>query len=56
MELSFESIQTPTLTKAELAELLYEQLGLNNREAKNFIDEFFELITQRNVSRFTSKL
>ena len=47
MELSFDSIQTPTLTKAELAEMLYEQLGLNKREAKDFIDEFFELITQR---------
>ena len=47
MELSFDHIQTPTLTKAELAELLYEQLGLNKREAKDFIDEFFELITQR---------
>lgn len=47
MELSFDHIQTPTLTKAELAELLHEQLGLNKREAKDFIDEFFELITQR---------
>ena len=47
MELSFDHIQTPTLTKAELAELLYEQLGLNKREAKDFIDEFFELITQQ---------
>lgn len=47
MELSFDSIQTPTLTKAELAEMLYEQLGLNKREAKDFIDEFFELITQQ---------
>ncbi len=47
MELSFDHIQTPTLTKAELAELLYEQLGLNKREAKDFIEEFFELITQQ---------
>lgn len=47
MELSFDHIQTPTLTKAELAEMLYEQLGLNKREAKDFIDEFFELITQQ---------
>lgn len=47
MELSFDSIQTPTLTKAELAEMLYDQLGLNKREAKDFIDEFFELITQQ---------
>lgn len=49
MELSFDRdhIQTPTLTKAELAELLFEQLGLNKRRAKDFIDEFFGLIIRR---------
>ena len=26
------SLETPTLTKAELAELLFERLGLNKRE------------------------
>lgn len=45
MELSFDTIETPTLTKAELADLLFEQLGLNKREAKEFIDAFFDLIT-----------
>jgi integration host factor subunit alpha len=45
MELSFDSIQTPTLTKADLSDLLFEQVGLNKREAKDFIDEFFDLIT-----------
>jgi integration host factor subunit alpha len=45
MELSFDSIQTPTLTKADLSDLLFDQLGLNKREAKDFIDEFFDLIT-----------
>ena len=45
MELSFDTIETPTLTKAELADLLFEQLGLNKREAKDFIDAFFDLIT-----------
>ena len=45
MELSFDSIETPTLTKADLADLLFEQLGLNKREAKNFIDAFFKMIT-----------
>ena len=45
MELSFDTIATPTLTKAELADLLFEQLGLNKREAKAFIDSFFDLIT-----------
>ena len=27
----------PTLTKAELAELLFEQVGLNKREAKDMV-------------------
>lgn len=45
MELSFDTIETSTLTKAELSELLFEQLGLNKREAKDFIDAFFDLIT-----------
>ena len=27
------SIETPTLTKAELSELLFERLGLNKRES-----------------------
>lgn len=34
----------PTLTKAELAELLFEQVGLNKREAKDIVDAFFEEI------------
>lgn len=32
------------LTKADLAHLLYIQVGLNKREAKEIIDEFFEAI------------
>lgn len=31
-----------TLTKAELADALFEQLGFNKREAKEFVDAFFE--------------
>ena len=34
----------PTLTKAELAELLFEQVGLNKREAKDMVESFFEEI------------
>lgn len=30
-----------TLTKAELAEMLFEQLGLNKREAKDMVETFF---------------
>lgn len=34
----------PTLTKAELADLLFEQVGLNKREAKDMIETFFKEI------------
>lgn len=34
----------PTLTKAELAELLFEQVGLNKREAKDMVETFFDAI------------
>lgn len=34
--------ELPTLTKAELAELLFEQVGLNKREAKDMVESFFE--------------
>ena len=33
-----------TLTKAELADLLFEKVGLNKREAKDMVDAFFEEI------------
>ena len=38
------SIETPTLTKAELAELLLERLGLNKRESKDMVEAFFDII------------
>ena len=31
-----------TLTKAELANLLFEKVGLNKREAKDMVETFFE--------------
>ena len=33
-----------TLTKAELADLLFEKVGLNKREAKDMVETFFEEI------------
>lgn len=33
-----------TLTKAELADMLFEQVGLNKREAKDMVESFFEEI------------
>ncbi len=44
MEFTVESLETPALTKAQLADLLFEQIGLNKRESKDMIDAFFELI------------
>jgi integration host factor subunit alpha len=44
MEISFDSLDTPALTKAQLSEMLFEQLGLNKREAKEYIEAFFDLI------------
>lgn len=38
------SLDTPTLTKAELADLLFERLGLNKRESKDMVDAFFDII------------
>lgn len=35
---------TRTLTKAELAEMLFDRVGLNKREAKDIVDTFFEEI------------
>ena len=45
LEFSVESLETPALTKAHLAELLFEQIGLNKRESKDMIDAFFDLVS-----------
>jgi integration host factor subunit alpha len=44
MDFSVESLETPALTKAQLADMLFEQIGLNKRESKDMIDAFFDLI------------
>ncbi|AHB05558.1 MULTISPECIES: integration host factor subunit alpha [Pandoraea] len=43
-EMNEVSTEAPTLTKAELAELLFEHVGLNKREAKDMVEAFFESI------------
>jgi integration host factor subunit alpha len=35
---------TLTLTKSELADMLFEQVGLNKREAKDMVESFFDEI------------
>lgn len=34
------------LTKAEMAERLFEEVGLNKREAKEFVDSFFNALRE----------
>ncbi len=34
------------LTKAAIAEMLFDELGLNKREAKEFVEHFFEQVRQ----------
>jgi len=46
MELIVETLETPALTKAHLADLLFEQIGLNKRESKDMVDAFFDLMMQ----------
>ena len=35
----------PSLTKADLTELLYDRVGVNKREAKDIVDAFFAQIS-----------
>ncbi len=49
MNFSVESLETPALTKAHLADLLFEQIGLNKRESKDMVDSFFDLIATQLV-------
>lgn len=45
-----------TLTKAELAELLFERVGLNKRESKDIVETFFEQICQSLVNGESVKI
>ncbi|NCX39668.1 MAG: integration host factor subunit alpha [Actinobacteria bacterium] len=56
MNLNFYTLDSPALTKAQLSEMLFEQLGLNKREAKEYIEAFFELISSQLVEGKDVKL
>jgi integration host factor subunit alpha len=45
VEFTVETMETPALTKAHLAELLFEHIGLNKRESKDMVDAFFVLVS-----------
>jgi len=48
LEFELEGVDPPdrgfTLTKAELAEMLFERVGLNKRESKDMVETFFDEI------------
>lgn len=50
MNLSLNQLELTSLTKAQFGRLLFEQLGLNKREAGDMVDAFFEIITEQLVS------
>lgn len=56
MELAVDSLDSPALTKAQLADLLFDEIGLNKRESKEMVDAFFELISQSLVAGEDVKL
>ena len=45
-----------TVTKADLADHLFEKVGLNKREAKEFVDLFFEEIRSALIQEESIKL
>ena len=44
------------LTKAQLSEILFDQIGLNKRESKDMVDGFFELIAETLVEGHDVKI
>ena len=50
------TIETPTLTKAELSEMLFDRLGINKRESKDMVEAFFESVQGALVERHDVKL
>ena len=56
MELDLDSLDTTALTKAQLAAALFDQLGLNKREAKDLVDAFFEIVSAELVRGSSVKI
>ncbi|MDD0809703.1 integration host factor subunit alpha [Curvibacter sp. RS43] len=46
IEFAVDDLETPALTKAQLADLLFEHIGLNKRESKDMVDAFFDLVSE----------
>jgi len=48
--------ESKTLTKAELAEMLFDRVGLNKRESKDIVETFFDQIREALASGQNVKL
>lgn len=47
LPIDIDSLAPTSLTKAQMAELLYDRIGLSKRESKDIVDAFFDLIAKR---------
>ena len=56
MDFLVNDLQTTTLTKAHLADLLFDDIGLSKREANDMIDAVFQLMLERLVQGEDVKL
>ena len=56
MQFTLDDIDLSSLTKASLGALLFDQLGLNKREAGDVVDSFFAIIAERLVAGEEVKL
>lgn len=50
MTLSLDTLQNPVLTKAELAEGLYAEIGLSKRESKEIVETVYDLMSESLVA------
>lgn len=55
-EMGAQESEEAALTKAELVDMLFEQMGMNKRDAKQVVDSFFELMVQSLASGEDVKL
>ena len=56
VEFAVESLESPALTKAQLADLLFEHIGLNKRESTDRVAACFDRIVHRRVDGQDVKL
>jgi integration host factor subunit alpha len=50
MQISVDSLETAAVTKAHLADMLFDQLGLNKRESKDMVEAFFDIMQTALIS------